>query len=73
MKEIWEKHKERLFYGGLALAFSFLFVVMACLDLPIKEGGADWVGAAKTILIGLAMLCYNKTRGQSPENKGDSR
>ena len=58
----FEKHGERLFFGGLALLFCFLFIGLACINFPVKESGADWIGAAKTILIGLAMLAYNKCR-----------
>ena len=58
----YKNHGERLFYGGLSLLFCFMFIGIACIDFPVKEAGADWIGAAKTIMIGLAMLCYNKTR-----------
>jgi len=64
----WNKHKERLFYGGLALAFALGFIALGYVDLPQDGSGGEWIGAAKTILTGLAMLCYNKTRGNTDKN-----
>lgn len=66
----WEEHKPRLFYGGLAVAFAAVFVGMAYINLPTENGAGDWIGAAKTILIGLAMLCYNKARGGEKPKDG---
>lgn len=63
----WKNHHERLFYGGLAAAFAGLFILIACVGLPVKDGGEIWIGAANTILIGLAMMCYNKARGPKPD------
>lgn len=59
MKEWLEKfineHGPRLFYGALSLCFAVGFIMYQ----PDGEIGA----AGRTILIGLAMLCYNKSRG----------
>ena len=65
-----QKHGERLIFGGLALVFALLFVGLACIPFPIKEGPqATLFGAANTILIGLAMTCYNKARGSNGDYK----
>jgi len=56
----WPKHGDRLIFGGLALAMAAVFM-----GLPdLKDSG-------KTILIGVAMLCYNKARSgeNTEENK----
>lgn len=52
-KGFWEKHGDRLTFGGLALILSG---VMYQIDLE-KE--------ANTIIIGIAMLFFNKSRGTS--------
>lgn len=66
MKKFLEEHRTRLFFGSLSMMFASLFILIACLGLPVKEGGEIWVGSANTILIGLAMMCYNKARGEKP-------
>ena len=49
--ELWENHGERLVFMFLALCFSAGMYLLG------------WVEEAKVIIIGLAMLCYNKARG----------
>lgn len=65
---IWEAHKERLFFGALALLFALLFLILGYVDMPVTQSGAEWVGAGKTILLGIAMQCFNKARGTKGEN-----
>jgi hypothetical protein len=50
LKEFWVNHGERLVFMFLALAFSVGMYLIG------------WVDEAKVIIIGLAMLCYNKAR-----------
>ena len=56
--EFWNRHGERLVFAVLALA---LATVLYFLDMEAE---------AKTILIGMAMLFFNKARGTNGENKG---
>lgn len=51
MVQFWKKHGERLIFMILAGTMAIIFWFMP----DLKESG-------KTILIGLAMLCYNKAR-----------
>ena len=51
IKAFWDKHGDRLTFAGFALSLSG---VMRMFDLE-KE--------ANTILIGIAMLFFNKSRG----------
>lgn len=48
--KFWKEHGERFVFMTLATGFAGLFWVM------------DMKGEAKTILVGTAMLCYNKAR-----------
>ena len=50
-KEFWYRHGERLTFATLALGLAY---VLYYLDLKAE---------AKTILIGMAMLFFNKARG----------
>ena len=56
--EFWNRHGERLVFASLALLLS---VGLYFLDMEAE---------AKTILIGMAMLFFNKARGTNGENKG---
>ena len=47
----WDAHGERLIFAFLATVFALAFWKVF-----------HWEEAAKTILIGIAMLLYNKTR-----------
>jgi len=52
-KKFWEKHGDRIAFAGAATAFGVVFYYI----MP------DMKGEAKTILIGVAMLFFNKARG----------
>ena len=58
--EFWNRHGERLVFAILALTLSG---VMYSLKLEAE---------AKTILIGMAMLFFNKARGTNGEKKGET-
>ena len=47
----WDEHGERLVFAGLALGLAAVFWFMP-----------DMKGEAKTIMIGIAMLFFNKAR-----------
>ena len=49
----WADHGSRLIFGAIATAFGVAFYFMP-----------DMQGEAKTILIGVAMLAYNKARSE---------
>lgn len=67
-----KKHGERLFFMLLALFFALLFLVFGWIEVPVKQGpAAQLFGSGITILIGLAMLCYNKARGPAPDESGN--
>lgn len=51
-KQFWQKHGERLVFMLMAFILSLVFWF----------GFPDMKDAAKTILIGIAMLCFNKAR-----------
>ena len=58
MKEFWHDHGTRLFFGLLSLLLAlFLHYV-----LDMKE-------QASVIFVGLAMLCFNKARGNNKPEK----
>lgn len=50
LTEFWVNHGERLVFMFLALVFAVGMYVIG------------WIDEAKVIIIGLAMLCYNKAR-----------
>lgn len=52
LKNFAENNAERLIFMGIATVFGLIFY---CVFPEMK-------GEAKTILIGVAMLCYNKAR-----------
>jgi hypothetical protein len=70
--KFWDENGQRIVYMTAAAGYSFLFIAMATFDWPEKLDG-DWLGAAKTILIGLAMLCYNKARGNGVSKKEETK
>ena len=51
--EFWKKHGERMVFMLIAFVLALVFWF----------GFPDMQGEAKTILIGIAMLCFNKARG----------
>ena len=53
----WRNHGERLVFMFLALCFAAVMYQL------------EWKEEAKVIIIGLAMLCYNKSRGINGPNK----
>jgi hypothetical protein len=57
LKNFWNKHGDRLIFAGFALS---LQGIMRLFDLE-KE--------ANTILIGIAMLFFNKARGNGTPTK----
>ena len=59
----WENHGERIFFSSIASFFGVCFIITGTKVPALKE----FVGAGTTILIGVGMLFFNKTR--SPENK----
>lgn len=59
--QFWGSHGDRIFFMTAALTLAFIFYVF----MP------DMKAEAKTILIGIAMLCYNKSRGN--ERKKDEK
>ena len=59
--EFWNRHGERLVFAMLALTLSG---VMYALKLEAE---------AKTILIGMAMLFFNKARGTNGESKTEEK
>ena len=58
--EFWNRHGERLVFAGLAL---LLATVLYFLKMEAE---------AKTILIGMAMLFFNKARGTNGETRVDN-
>ena len=52
--EFWKNNGTRLLYGGIATVFALAFYLYF----------DEMKGEAKTILIGVAMQCYNKMRGE---------
>ena len=48
---LWENHGERFIFMFLAICFAAVMYKL------------DWKEEAKVIIIGLAMLCYNKSGG----------
>ena len=59
-KEFWVGHGERIIFMTIATIFAGIFYFYV----------PDMKGEAKTILVGLAMLCFNKARGNgSPTGK----
>jgi len=59
--EFWNRHGERLTFAGLALS---LAAIMRFLGLSAESN---------TIIIGIAMLFFNKTRGTSEGGKEDAK
>ena len=59
--KFWGNHGERLTFAGLAL---FLAAIMRFLELSAESN---------TIIIGIAMLFFNKTRGTSNEGGSDAK
>lgn len=57
----WKEHGERIIFMVVACSFGIGFIVYQ----PDGEIGAS----GRTILIGLAMLCYNKARGTRGDTK----
>ncbi len=59
--KFWEKHGERITWMALAMTFAVPFVIY---------GNDQLKGSGYTIMIGAAMLCFNKARGEmSRESK----
>jgi len=52
--KFWLNHGTRIIFGMAATAFGVVFYF-----IPNMQG------EAKTILIGVAMLCFNKARGEN--------
>ena len=57
LKHFWKIHGERIVFMSIAVLFGLFFWYF----MP------DMKGEAKTILIGVAMLCYNKARGNGKD------
>jgi len=57
LEKFWSAHGDRLIFASLATIFGFVFYYL----MP------DMKGEAKTILIGVAMLLYNKSRSTSTD------
>ena len=53
----WYEHGDRLIYMAIATGFGLGFLAMS------KFTSIDMVGEAKVILIGVATLAFNKSRG----------
>ena len=53
--EFWKKHGERMVFMLIAFVLALVFWF----------GFTDMQGEAKTIMIGIAMLCFNKARGNN--------
>jgi hypothetical protein len=66
LKKFWYVNGERHVYGfyAFAMACGFLFIGR---EYSIKE----FDGAGATILIGIAMYCFNKVRGNGKEKPED--
>ena len=68
----WNKflnvHGERIFFGGIATVMAIAFIASG---LYIEDLG-ELKGAGITILIGVAMLCYNKARGNGKSPPGET-
>ena len=58
-ERFWGEHGDRVIFMVLATTFGGVFYYL----MP------DMKGEAKTILIGVAMLCYNKARSTPGEPK----
>ena len=53
--QFWKKHGERMVFMLIAFVLALVFWF----------GFTDMQGEAKTIMIGIAMLCFNKARGRN--------
>ena len=61
-KKFWEAHGDRCTFGGAALLFAVSFSF---------AGSEELKGTGHAILIGLAMLCFNKARGTAAKKPTD--
>ena len=59
----WDKHGDRVAFSFIASMFGIGFIIIGLKAPTLKE----FVGAGTTILIGVAMLFFNKAR--SPEQE----
>lgn len=59
IKRFWNDHGDRIFFGAVATCFALGFVWLGARYELLKE----LLGSGITILIGVAMLAYNKARG----------
>ena len=66
MQRFWDNHGERLIFAALAITMATVFLIVGLQNDALKE----FVGAGTTILIGVAMLFFNKTRSVEPPRKG---
>jgi hypothetical protein len=65
-RKFWWVHGERHVYGFYSFVLSLGFIYFGK-----KYNISEFVGAGSTILIGLAMYCFNKVRGNGKERLGD--
>ena len=65
LKGFWNNHGERLVFAALAVIMALGFLVVGLQNEALKE----FVGAGTTILIGVAMLFFNKTRSETKPPK----
>ena len=63
LQGFWNSHGERMVFAFVATIFGVGFIILG-IKVPILK---EFIGAGTTILIGVAMLFFNKTR--SPEKK----
>ena len=62
IQKFWNDHGDRITFATIATVFAIGFIIVGIKFPALKE----FVGAGTTILIGVAMLFFNKSR--SPEN-----
>ena len=65
LQRFWDNHGERLIFAVLAIIMATVFLIVGLQNEALKE----FVGAGTTILIGVAMLFFNKTRSETKPPK----
>ena len=69
-ERFWDNHGERLTFAAMAVIMACFFLIVGMKNEELKE----FIGAGTTILIGVAMLFFNKTRSETKpptEEKGE--
>ena len=70
LQRFWDNHGERLIFAAMAATMACGFLIVGMKIEELKE----FTGAGTTILIGVAMLFFNKTRSETkltPNERGE--